>query len=591
MATHTTTTDYADEKQEVSYVEHKHDSPTESSHELQKERTLDGIDMTNSAAVKGDDSDGKVVWSMRSMFAAVFLAALYTGSQVILYFTGGSLGFIEEDLGLTRGIAWLPTANILAIAAACPYAGYLQDLFGKRYIALFGSVCLCIGCALVASGHSFAQLLAGMAISGVGAAIGELTGLAGLAEIVPVKYRGYSLALVTAFVLPFCPYLLYVELWSHRSLTVGWRWGPWVALMYNGIVGLGLLFTYFPHNHTRAEGFSRMAILKRIDYIGGVLSITGLTLFLVSLQSGGYTHPWKSGYVLGTMLVGLALIAAWIVYEAKFARHPMVPGELFKGQRIVGLAYVVAFAAGMNFFSLLNFFPVTFTNVYDPDPVKIGLRGLAPGLTTAVGAITFNAALSQFPGHTREVLLLAVVIMTTFAGALAVMTPENESVVLALGAIAGFGVGGVIVPAATVAMLVCPDALITTAAALSLSIRTVGGSIGYSIYYNIFATKLETNLPKYVAEYAIKAGLPLSSATQFVTLFLTAPKELATTPIAGMTPAVIAGATKGTQWAFSQSLKYVWFTSIAFGAMAIVCTILLPSTKKYQTNRVAVQIS
>lgn len=48
--------------------------------------------------------------------------------------------------------------------------------------------------------------------------------------------------------------------------------------MYNGIVGLGLAFTYFPHNHTRVEGFSRMAIIKRIDFIGGALSITGLTL-------------------------------------------------------------------------------------------------------------------------------------------------------------------------------------------------------------------------------------------------------------------------------------------------------------------------
>lgn len=99
-----------------------------------------------------------------------------------------------------------------------------------------------------------------------------------LAEIVPVKYRGYSLALVTAFVLPFCPYLLYVELWSHHDTKVGWRWGPWCALIYNGIVGLGLLFTYFPHNHTRTEGFSRAAILKRIDFVGGILSITGLTL-------------------------------------------------------------------------------------------------------------------------------------------------------------------------------------------------------------------------------------------------------------------------------------------------------------------------
>lgn len=96
----------------------------------------------------------------------------------------------------------------------------------------------------------------------------------------------------------------------------------------------------------------------------------------------------------------------------------------------------------MTYYSILNFFPVTFTNVYDPIPVRIGLRGLAPGFTTAIGAIVFNAALSKFPNHTREVLLLAVAIMTSFAGALSVMTPENESVVLFLGSIAGFGVGG-----------------------------------------------------------------------------------------------------------------------------------------------------
>jgi hypothetical protein len=99
-----------------------------------------------------------------------------------------------------------------------------------------------------------------------------------LAEVVPVKYRGYSLALVTAFVLPFCPYLLYIELWSHSDSSVGWRWGPWCALIFNGIVGIGLTLTYFPQSHARGEHFSRRAILQRIDYIGGVLSITGLTL-------------------------------------------------------------------------------------------------------------------------------------------------------------------------------------------------------------------------------------------------------------------------------------------------------------------------
>jgi hypothetical protein len=83
MATHTTTTDYAHEKQEVRYVEHADNSPADSSHDLQKERTLEGIDMNNSFAVKGDDSDGKVEWNLRSIFAAVFLAALYTGRSTL----------------------------------------------------------------------------------------------------------------------------------------------------------------------------------------------------------------------------------------------------------------------------------------------------------------------------------------------------------------------------------------------------------------------------------------------------------------------------------------------------------------------------
>lgn len=45
--------------------------------------------------------------------------------------------------------------------------------------------------------------------------------LTSLAETVPVKHRGYSLAALTAIVLPFCPYVLYAELFSHRS-AIGW---------------------------------------------------------------------------------------------------------------------------------------------------------------------------------------------------------------------------------------------------------------------------------------------------------------------------------------------------------------------------------
>lgn len=49
----------------------------------------------------------------------------------------------------------------------------------------------------------------------------------------------------------------------------------------------------------------------------------------------------------------------------------MIPGELSKGQRMVVLAFCVAFVSRMNFYSILNFFPLVFSAVYDPDPVQV----------------------------------------------------------------------------------------------------------------------------------------------------------------------------------------------------------------------------
>ena len=55
--------------------------------------------------------------------------------------------------------------------------------------------------------------------------------------------------------------------------------------------------------------------------------------------------------------------------------------------------------------------------------------------------------------------------------------------------IAGFGIGGIVVPASIITTIICPDDLIATIAALTLSIRVIGGAIGYSVYYNVFVNK------------------------------------------------------------------------------------------------------
>lgn len=139
----------------------------------------------------------------------------------------GSLSFIVKDVGGATITSWLPTSYALALASLAPFSGYLQDVFGRRYIAMSGAATLCVGLILIGTAHTIGQAIAGMAISGVGAAIGELTALAGTSELVPVKKRGFYLGLVTGCVLPFSPYAIYTtELGIHST----WRWGVWMAL-------------------------------------------------------------------------------------------------------------------------------------------------------------------------------------------------------------------------------------------------------------------------------------------------------------------------------------------------------------------------
>jgi hypothetical protein len=125
----------------------------------------------------------KTVWTLRTFIATVSLSGLYVGSQIPLYFVGGSLSFIAADIGGAEASAWLSVSYALALSAVAPFCGYLQDLVGRRNITLGGGVSLMMGCIILATAHTFGQGVVGMSFAGAGAAIGELTALAGLVVV------------------------------------------------------------------------------------------------------------------------------------------------------------------------------------------------------------------------------------------------------------------------------------------------------------------------------------------------------------------------------------------------------------------------
>ncbi|KAL3481710.1 major facilitator superfamily domain-containing protein [Aspergillus californicus] len=473
--------------------------------------------------VTATSTNAGLSWTLKDILVTLALCALYTGSQIILFFVGGSLTYIAQDIADERISAWLSVSYTVTLAAVSPFCGYLSDLLGRRNVTIMGAGVMMLGCIVLGTAHSFRQCMVGMAFAGAGAAVEELTALAGTSELVPVAKRGFYLALVSGCLLPFTPYVLYSQLLStHRT----WRWGVWICLIWNGVWTLVIILFYFPQPSLSRTETSRSDMMKqtvkKIDVVGGVLSITGVVLLLVALQSGGLDHSWGSVYVLAQLIVGVALIIAFIVWEWKFSKHPIVPKRLFAGQKVVGIMFVISF------------------------------------------------------------------VVAAFTGSLAALDPQSENLAIGLGALTGFSTGAVLVPYVTVATVACPDDLIATCVALVLTIRAIGGSIGYAIYFNIFTNKFKKNILHYLTWFTVQAGLAPDKVAEFVELFIQAPDQAAL--LEGVTSQILDAAEQGSRWAYSESLKYVWFASIGFGCCAIIVCIFIGNISHLLTDRVAAKI-
>lgn len=128
----------------------------------------------------------------------------------------------------------------------------------------------------------------GMALTGVGSGINELTALAGTAELAPVSQRGYYVAGMITAIIPLMPSVMYAQL---IATTAGWRY---ISVVTGVWAFIGLLMTfifYSPPRPATSEVLTfsnKLELLGKMDFVGGSLSILGLALFEVGLLWGGY---------------------------------------------------------------------------------------------------------------------------------------------------------------------------------------------------------------------------------------------------------------------------------------------------------------
>jgi hypothetical protein len=428
-----------------------------------------------------------------------------------------------------------------------------------------------------------------MALAGVGAGINELTALAATSELAPTAKRGKYVAVLVFTIIPFCPSVLWGQLIAYHS---SWRY---VGLICGVWAFIGLVMTaifYFPPPRVNSLGLTNKEIIAQIDFVGGFLSIVGMILFIAGLLWGGYQYSWKSVHTLVPLLLGAAFLISFGFWEVYGAKYPMFPSRLKKDPRVLALTLVITFISGANFFSVLLFWPTQAFNVYGHDPVGVGLRGMPIGFSILTGACIVLWLLSVFRGHNRALMVVSSCMMTAGCGALAAARLDNLNAVYGILVVAGLGIGGIVVPASIITTIICPDDLIATIAALTLAIRVIGGAIGYTTYYNVFYNKFVPILTKNIIIASVENGIFNATVIRDIA-------ELTGASLIQdilFLPGVDGNLTKWNalvhagQESYAAAYPFVYYSSIAFGAVAILASLFLGDISKYMDNHVAVVI-
>jgi len=89
----------------------------------------------------------------------VAMAFLWTGSQIPVYLFGGIPPLIYRDIGGADRWTWFVLANLLALAAVCPFVGSLSDLMGRRYVAILGACLIILGLIVASTAHTMNILI------------------------------------------------------------------------------------------------------------------------------------------------------------------------------------------------------------------------------------------------------------------------------------------------------------------------------------------------------------------------------------------------------------------------------------------------
>lgn len=491
-------------------------------------------------------SHREIVLVFVSLMLGMFLASL---DQTIV---ATALPTIVGELGGLEHLAWVVTAYLLTSTASAPLYGKLSDLYGRKIMFQGAISIFLVGSVLSGLSQSMAQLIAFRAVQGIGAGGLMVMALTIIGDILSPRERGrYQGYMGSVFAVSSVggPLLggFFVD-------NLDWRWVFYINLP----IGLLALMATARFLHLPVQRRQR-----KIDYLGAVLLVTGVSTALLVTVWGGSEYAWTSPLIIGLGLAAAVLLGLFLVQEQR-APEPILPLRLFRN-RVFAVTSATGFIVGVAMFGGIIFLPLflqVVTGVSATDSGLLLVPLMAGILTTSIVSgrrITAHGRYKRYPIAGTAIAAAGLYLLST-------MTPETPVAITSLYMLVlGSGLGLVMqVLVIAVQNAVDMDDL-GVATSSATFFRSLGGSFGTALFGAVLSSRLAVEVADRFPDGV--GSVPLGELTG-------SPAMIAQLPAAVRQPLVEA---------LSISITGVFAVAVPFALVALVLVLFLPELPLRET--------
>jgi EmrB/QacA subfamily drug resistance transporter len=397
-----------------------------------------------------------------------------------------ALPVIRADLGASvEQLQWFVNAYTLTFATVMLGAATLGDRWGRRRVFVGGISLFALASVGSALSTTPTMLIAARAVQGIGGAAILPLSLALLAAAVPPARRAMAIGVwggVAGLGIALGPLI-------GGAVVEGISWEAifWVNVPV-AAVAVPLVLRALPESFGRRDPLDVAGLLLGgFGVLAGVWAITR-----------GNDHGWTSTPVLGGLVTGVLLLAAFVWRQAR-APHPLVPLRLFRS-RSFSVANIAGFAFSLGMFGAV-FLLVQYLQVVEGySPLEAGVRTLP--WTAAPMVVAPLAGLAAPRVGIRALLSTGLVLQAVGLAWLAVVTTPGTAYTQLVPAfvIAGIGMGLTFAPSSTAVLADMVDADHGTASSANATIREVGVALGVAVLVAVFTGAGGTITPDGYAE-------------------------------------------------------------------------------------------